>query len=255
VNRLHAGFEAEGWTVEELSRDYGEDLLVRLFEDESATPYSFFVQAKSTDRIEKYHREQSDAYLFPIETGHLRHWVRFAEPVFLTLYDSPSGQTFWVSTQCAAAQMAISEKVYKQRTVSIAVPCCNVLDPDGILRIRGITRLRFERIDRERRGARLLIDLQATAPGFKVSHYDPANELIEIDTDSGHEFIFLGAAGERMREILKDTGVPPEEFLYKAAKAYLEAPQTADSRARARQLLQEIRKNKERQAGRRSLLS
>ena len=78
-NRLHAAFESYGWTVEDLAKDYGEDLLVRIFDRGIATPYSFFVQAKATDRIAAYIRQ--DMVAFPIETGHLRHWVRFSEPV------------------------------------------------------------------------------------------------------------------------------------------------------------------------------
>src|SRR5215469_6481106 len=85
-NRLHANFEDRGWTVEDLAKDYGEDLMVRIFDSGVATPYSFFVQAKATDRIAKF--VTRGAIAFPIETGHLRHWVRFLEPVILTLWDS-----------------------------------------------------------------------------------------------------------------------------------------------------------------------
>ena len=53
-NRLRDAFNSVGWVVEDLRKDYGEDLLVRIFEQGVATPVAFFVQAKATDRIEDY---------------------------------------------------------------------------------------------------------------------------------------------------------------------------------------------------------
>jgi Domain of unknown function (DUF4365) len=250
INRLHAQFEHHGWTVEDLSKDYGEDLFVRIFENELATPYAFFVQAKATDKIARYLRLDADAFLFPIETGHLRHWVRFSEPVFLTLYDSSSDRTFWVCVQSATKRIGVLEKTYKKKTVSIAVPCRNLLDSDGLLRMRGITKLRFERSDRERQGARLLIDLLEKRFDFKVDDYDPDNEFVQIETDSGVEYFFLGAAAKRMEKYIARSGIKKEEFLLKTAEAYLKKPVTSKSRVRTRRLIQEIEDNKERDAGR-----
>lgn len=53
-NRLRDAFNGVGWTVEDLRKDYGEDLLVRIFDNGIATPLSFFVQAKGTDVIQNY---------------------------------------------------------------------------------------------------------------------------------------------------------------------------------------------------------
>lgn len=250
INRLHYEFQQCGWTVEDLSKDYGEDLFVRIFENELATPYAFFVQAKATDNIAKYFRPDADAFLFPIETGHLRHWIRFSEPVFLTLYDSSSDRTFWACVQKAVNRTGVSEEIYKKKSLSIAVPCRNLLDMDGLLRMRGITRLRFERSDRERQGAKLLIELLQERFDFKVRHYDPDNEFVQIESDSGAEFIFLGAAAKRMGRYIEKAGMEPEELLLKAAEAYLKKPVTAESRARTRQSLREMEDNKERDAGR-----
>ena len=36
---LHRVFEEFGWAVEDLKKDYGEDLLVRIFDKGVATPY------------------------------------------------------------------------------------------------------------------------------------------------------------------------------------------------------------------------
>lgn len=56
-NQLHELFTKAGWVVWDLQPDYGEDLFVRIFTDNRASHYSFFVQAKATDHIERYIRK------------------------------------------------------------------------------------------------------------------------------------------------------------------------------------------------------
>src|SRR6266478_1163953 len=51
--RLRDLFGRLGWVVWDLHPDYGEDLLVRIFTNGAATHYSFFVQAKATDHIDR----------------------------------------------------------------------------------------------------------------------------------------------------------------------------------------------------------
>lgn len=240
-----------------MSKDYGEDLFVRIFENEVASPYAFFVQAKATDNLANYLRPDADAFLFPIETGHLRHWVRFSEPVFLTLYDSSSDRIFWVCVQSAAKRVGALEEAYKKKTVSIAVPCRNLLDSDGLLRMRGITKLRFERSDRERQGARLLIDLLETRFDFRVIDYDPDNEFVQIETDLGRELIFLGAAAKRMERLIERSRLEPEELLLKACETFLKKhepyrnkPLPKEWKARNLRMLRDLEENKERDAGR-----
>jgi len=56
--RLRDLFGRLGWVVWDLHPDYGEDLLVRIFTNGAATHYSFFVQAKATDHIDRYQEEE-----------------------------------------------------------------------------------------------------------------------------------------------------------------------------------------------------
>ena len=76
-NRLFEAFTQVGWVVWDLQPDYGEDLLVRIFVDNTATHYSFFVQAKSTDHIERYLHEDQKHITFPIDADHLEYWNEF----------------------------------------------------------------------------------------------------------------------------------------------------------------------------------
>jgi Domain of unknown function (DUF4365) len=70
-NRLHNIFTQTGWVVEDLDDDYGEDLLVRIFEDGMATPFSFFVQIKATDHINRYLHANGKSLSFPIDVDYL----------------------------------------------------------------------------------------------------------------------------------------------------------------------------------------
>jgi len=250
-NKLHAAFESAGWTVEDLSKDYGEDLLVRLFEAEIATPYSFFVQAKATDNLERYRSAGSGRIRFQIETGHVRHWIRFSEPVFLTLYDSKSDKTYWVCIQSALPERPLSDEEYRKKFVTIDIPEVNLLDGDGLLRIQGITKLRFDRIEREREGARILIEMLEERFKVRVDHYSPLNEHIQItNEDGGGELIFFGAFAERMKGYVEKANMSGAEFLVKAARAYLAKPVTSDSKAQSHKLLEQLRMEMERAAGR-----
>ena len=226
-------------------------MLVRLFEAEIATPYAFFVQAKATDNFERYRTAESGRIRFQIETGHVRHWIRFSEPVFLTLYDSKSEKTYWVCIQSALPERHLSDEEYRKKFVTIDIPEVNLLDSDGLLRIQGITKLRFDRIEREREGARILIEILEGRFKFRVDHYSPLNEYIEITNEHGEmEMIFFGDFAERMKGYIKKANMPGEEFLVKAARAYLAKPRTSDSKAQARKLLEQLRIEQERAAGR-----
>ncbi|HYT43020.1 MAG TPA: DUF4365 domain-containing protein [Methylomirabilota bacterium] len=75
--RLRDIFGTCGWVVWDLYPDYGEDFLVRIFTDAIAMHYSFFVQAKGTDNIDKYVREDGKYLYFPIDVDHIQHWDKF----------------------------------------------------------------------------------------------------------------------------------------------------------------------------------
>ena len=66
IVRLHQAFKEKGWTVEDLRKDYGEDLFVRLFNNGATTPLSFFVQAKGTDNLTQYLDRNNEVIRFAV---------------------------------------------------------------------------------------------------------------------------------------------------------------------------------------------
>src|SRR5215469_3206161 len=97
--RLRDLFGRLGWVVWDLHPDYGEDLLVRIFINGVATHYSFFVQAKATDHIDRYLDKERRNISYPIDIEHLQHWEQFWEPVILTVWDATSDITYWQVVQ------------------------------------------------------------------------------------------------------------------------------------------------------------
>jgi len=65
---LHKLFEEHHCVVWDLHPDYGEDLFVRIFFDDLATPYSFFIQAKATDHIGRYVYKDGKHLSYPINS-------------------------------------------------------------------------------------------------------------------------------------------------------------------------------------------
>jgi hypothetical protein len=86
-NRLRFLFEEVGWTVQDIAHDYGEDLLVRIFNNGNPTPWFFYVQAKATDNINKYILKDKKYLSFPVKQQRLYKLTMFWEPVLLTIWD------------------------------------------------------------------------------------------------------------------------------------------------------------------------
>jgi hypothetical protein len=250
-NRLHTSFESCGWTVEDLAKDYGEDLLVRIFDQGAATPYSFFVQAKATDRIASYIRQGSIA--FPIETGHLRHWVRFSEPVILTVWDSKRDVTYWVCVQDAVDRMGISNANCKKKRLSVAIPRANQLDADGLLRISGIAKLRLERHLRENEGAQILIDLLQEKSGRKVSEYNADLGCLFLnDPEGGGEYHFFGQMRDEVQFYSEKLGLEPQQLLSQGLRSLWNRSRSltrAQARKESREDLLELDTEHERRNG------
>jgi hypothetical protein len=138
-NSLFGAFVSRGWTVENLTKDYGEDLLVRIFSS-GATPLSFFVQAKATDNIAKYRNMAGTFYLYPAKSTHLKHWERFWQPVIITLWDSKTDTTYWESVQTFCETLP-KKKISRKgpKSTKIRIPTDNILNEEGLLRVEART--------------------------------------------------------------------------------------------------------------------
>jgi hypothetical protein len=213
-----------GWTVEDLREDYGEDLLVRIFLNDTPTPYWFFVQIKSTDHIERYLAKKHDKISYPIRTEHLEHWSRFWEPVFLVLWDAREKCFYWECIQTAIEASGFPW-MSKQKTISIAIPTANTLNEEGIRRIIARTKKRFNLFASQKEGADRLLKLLRSSLNLKVT-YIPQDGILTIPEGrfvpkkNGQDtVVFFGRMGEQFAVLQSKLGITQQELLERVLRS------------------------------------
>lgn len=234
--------ERVGWTVERLSKDYGEDFLVRIFHKGAATPWTIFVQSKATDSIARYLSKDLTTVNFPIETRHLTHWERFWEPVILAVYDAKSKKTYWRVVQPWLEQLTAARRnrlsSVKKSTVSI--PTSNLMNSSGLKRLHSYTQHRFDRFQREQDGANHLIECLKETIGLEVE-YDAQAGIVLIPRgffqrgDGGATCHFFGRTGAMLTEIARQIGKSEQTTLNDAILYASERFESMSKREIARQ--------------------
>jgi hypothetical protein len=208
IMRMHEAFLSLGWSVEVLDKDYGEDLLIRIFEDGEATPYTFYVQAKSAESLTRYSKRDGAYVRYPIDFDHVRHWNEFWDPVFLMLWDRQADTIFWDMIQEPVLPLDMSGKKAK-----LLVPKDQQLDHDGLMRIRRKTRARHKRFQHERAGADVLVETLSEAIDAQVE-YDAQSGLLFIErTDGEKEMHFFGELLEMISRMAESRGSSMEDVV------------------------------------------
>lgn len=212
--------ERVGWTVEPLSKDYGEDFLVRIFQNSEATPFTMFVQSKATDSISRYLSKDLSTIHYPIETRHLTHWERFWEPVILAVYDAKSKKTYWRVVQPWLEQLTVTRRnrLSSVKTSNVSIPVGNQMNSSGLKRLHLYTQHRFDRFKREQDGANYLIECIKETIGLEVE-YNAQSGIIMIPkgsfqpSDEGSACYFFGKIGAMLTELAQREGKSEAEIL------------------------------------------
>ena len=157
--------------------------MVRIFEESKATPFNFFVQAKSKEHFVTV-KNINASIPVSVSRDHLEHWRRFWEPVILTLWVVQSDVTYWECVQNAVLRLERKGKQIRgKKSVTINVPLKQVLDTEGVSRIDRLTRTRFERFQRERDATNYLLKLLREEIGLQLD-YDPRYGIVSIPEGS-----------------------------------------------------------------------
>jgi Domain of unknown function (DUF4365) len=207
VASIKKSFRSVGWATQEIGRefDYGEDLLVRIFENSQATPYTFFVQAKSATGT----RVVGDGRYLScrVKHSHLQSWETFWEPVIFAVWDSTDDVTYWELVQAPerpAKQSQTGARLY--------VPTDNILDPEGLARIAARTRLRHQQLQREQQGAEVLVGMLENLLGVTI-YYRPQAGLLAVGDRSGSlQVTVFGRLKERLERLEELSGQPLESL-------------------------------------------
>jgi len=197
--QLRETFNKCGWVVWDLHPDYGEDLLVRIFIADTATHYSFFIQAKATDHIDRYISKDKKHISFPIDIDHLKHWAKFWEPVIFTVWDTKSNTTYWEIIQDTPLINQISEN---KKETHIDIPMDNILDTHGLKEIFQRTKTRFRRFEVTCEGVTVLKNLVEKQLNVSLNYTAGEDYLEVVNNDTEDFYIEVYPLGE-LREMLK----------------------------------------------------
>jgi len=218
-NRLRDAFNGVGWIVEDLRKDYGEDLLVRIFDNGIATPLSFFVQAKGTDVIQNY-ASATGLICVPLKREHVNHWREFSEPVIVALRDSKADRIYW---NCVQTYFSTEEgkTALASTSDSLRIPVDRPLDATGLLWVHSITKTRFERTEDERQGVQALIDLLTEHLKLKIE-YDARGVVLVTPPGETPIMGLFGRTAEDFDDVAKQWGCSFEQAYRTALKTIRE---------------------------------
>jgi Domain of unknown function (DUF4365) len=226
---LHDAFARVGWTTEDLSQDYGEDLLVRIFDNGQATPWSLFVQSRGTDHLDRFRMKDGSHIAFPVKSDHAKHWERFWEPVVLAVYDTQSKRTYWEIIQTFLHQTPSLSVDDPRASLTIHVPIDNTLDDEGLRRLRNYTRRRFERFEAQQEGAQILIEELKEQWGVEIE-YEPEFGLLilptgefKADASGGRILTPFGRCAARFDKLYRRDGIDAQSALDKGLTQLYEA--------------------------------
>jgi hypothetical protein len=86
----------EGHTTQPLGSDYGYDLIVWTFDDQSyAEPGALYFQFKAMESLLESGRD----YLYDLDIRDYNLWMREETPVILILFDATRRRAFWLVVQ------------------------------------------------------------------------------------------------------------------------------------------------------------
>lgn len=135
-DQLADRFDEYGWIPDPISRDLGEDFIVRIYNEGISTGLAFFVQLKSTDDLDRL--EIKGGYTsYPLKVKDLIHWDSSAPPVFVIIWDVNRLTGCWTSVHDAIAELDKRKSNWRnQKKVRVRIPRSNGTDDEGMCRIR-----------------------------------------------------------------------------------------------------------------------
>jgi hypothetical protein len=136
VAQVAALLSTEGWIVERIGADYGEDLVVQLCGDDQVVPFRLYFQVKGTKKLQV----RGDRVLCKgIKRSTIARWLKAAAPVILVRWDvtRASGVYGFVAE---LADESAGRAEAGPRTVTLEIPSCDSLDAGrlGLLKLRAM---------------------------------------------------------------------------------------------------------------------
>ena len=238
---LKLKFLERGWTAEKVEFDYGEDLMVRIFEDNGqSTPLLFFVQSKG-DQDPKFNIGRN-RYEFSPKPQNLSSWDSMWQPVFLVLWDHSTNVGWWDWVQRPKAKRHITD----DGNVYLGLPY--KLDDDGLNLMEGMVRNHFQEVAQKEDLHKEIAAEIKQSYGVDIQH-DSSGEVAVIQGHKGITCISTGrtaSAIDRFETKIAERMAPdasPSEVTAKFAEAIKLGLERVASGPTERTALEEIIKN------------
>jgi Domain of unknown function (DUF4365) len=221
---LHSIFSKVAWTLQELVNDYGEDFLVRIFENGVTTPWHFFVQSKATDHIAKWLSKDGALIRVRVDVDHVRHWQQLWQPVVLTVFDSRTETTYWQIVQSLLVDVNRESGQRVPKTIALPVPTANRLDAAGLRRLRNLAKQWFQCFDSQRVGAKVLVERVRQQWGVTLT-YDPEGGCLMLpkgtflpDSSGGGILCTFGHYSARLKALERKSGIASGVLIHESVK-------------------------------------
>lgn len=121
-------FTSQGWVVNSIDSDYGDDLHIQLTEGSILIPVRAYIQVKGTNNIEKF--ENGGKYKIPnLKKTTVSHWINSEEPTVLVLWDIKKRSGVYGFTEEIFDGLDFDKKI---KHLSAMLPSKNTLDKKSI---------------------------------------------------------------------------------------------------------------------------
>jgi Domain of unknown function (DUF4365) len=121
------------WPLQSAAEDLGEDLLFQIYADGNYTGLSFYVQLKSTTKIDLLaQRKSPKAITYRFDTKDLLHWENSVPPVVLLVWDVEKQHGHWLDVPAALKAVDADKKSWRsKKSVAVKIPRVHTTDTTG----------------------------------------------------------------------------------------------------------------------------
>jgi hypothetical protein len=127
----------EGHTAQEVSRDYGYDLVVTTYDLEGfLEPGMVLFQVKATETLRAF----SNCYVYDVDIRDYNTWITERNPVILVLFEASRRKACWLAIQKYFRENITHRPKTGAKTVRVRVPIRQVLNRRAIKVMRELKR-------------------------------------------------------------------------------------------------------------------
>jgi hypothetical protein len=125
------------WIPNPIKRDVGEDIVVRIYDNERWSGLSFYVQLKGTSDLTKYSLKTEKFVSYSVEVKDIKHWEDATLPVIFIVWDIEKRIGIWENIANVILHLEEDNPFWReQTTVNIKLSTHNTMEDSGLKNLR-----------------------------------------------------------------------------------------------------------------------